>query len=166
MAMRSIRFFQSTVLLGLILPLVGCFHASATIVEPFNIETDADTLISPSIDGVVFVERGCGKPKEVSARSLKEQWGLPAKTLTMEDGKELWQYRRGLRWGGLFVFLAVGIIPLPLPLVVPIGSREYDFTVVNDQIQDVRVVLSKYGPSTGFHIGFTFDESGRTLYSA
>lgn len=64
------------------------------------------------------------------------------------------------------MFISLGVIPIPLPLAIPVGFRQYDFTVANGQVQDVRILLSKYGASTGIHLGFTFDESGNTLNSA
>ena len=150
----------------LLLALGGCFHASVTIVTSSIIETDPDTTIIPETNGRVFIDQHCGKFRTVSAQPLKDSWGVPTKRVIAEDGTETWHYRRGLRWAGLSVFLTVGIIPIPIPLVVPIGSREYEFVVSNNQIQQAHVLFSKYGPSTGFHVGLTFDESGRTLNSA
>ena len=163
LAMKLIRHFVPAVWLILIPALGGCFHASITVVESDQIQTDENTAVTPLRDDHIVVDRGCGVPQKMSMQFL---WGAPTKIEVAEDGREIWRYRRGLRWAGLSLFIAVGIIPIPLPLAVPVGFREYDFTVVNGDIQHVRVMLSKYGPSIGFHIGLTFDESGNTLNSA
>jgi hypothetical protein len=154
-------------LLILILPVVGgCFHASITTVATNEIQTDGNTTLLPKGDDQILLAQGCGEAQVRSAQPLREQWGPPTTIQALRDRGEVWQYRRGLRWAGFSIFIAVGIIPIPLPLVLPIGAREYDFIVVNGEIQHVRILHSEYGPSTGVHAGFTFDESGNTLNSA
>ncbi|OAI44283.1 hypothetical protein AYO43_09310 [Nitrospira sp. SCGC AG-212-E16] len=153
-------------LLILILPIVGgCFHASITSVATNEIHTDENTALIPKADDQILLDQGCGEA-QVGSAQLREQWGPPTTIQAIKDGGEVWHYRRGLRWAGFSIFIAVGIIPIPLPLVLPIGSREYDFTVVNGEIQHVRILHSEYGHSAGVHAGFTFDESGNTLNSA
>lgn len=156
-------------LLILILPVVaGCFHASITTVATNEIQTDENTALIPKADDQILLaqgSQGCGEA-QVSSAQLREQWGSPTTIQANKDGGEVWHCRRGLRWAGFSIFIAVGIIPIPLPLVLPICAREYDFTVVNGEIQHVRILHSEYGPPAGFHAGFTFDESGNTLNPA
>ena len=49
-------------------------------------------------------------------------WGQPSYKKTDKDGSEVWVYRRELAWSGLIAYVAV-IIPLPLPLIAPVGTR-------------------------------------------
>ena len=61
-------------------------------------------------------------PKLYTRQEIQALWGKPNYTKTADDDSEVWIYRRELAWSGVYAFVAI-IIPIPLPLIIPVGTR-------------------------------------------
>ena len=78
-------------------------------------------------------------PRVISKDDLLRAWGLPDEKI-LEDGREQWVYRDGLRWNGVFIF--PGII-IPIPLVIPIGWNTFTVEFHEDAVSTIVAVVNE-----------------------
>lgn len=67
---------------------------------------------------------------------LAKYWGAPDEITHQDDGREVWEYKQGLRWNG-----AVVAFIIPVPLILPVGNNHIEFTFDSDRhIATVKLV--------------------------
>lgn len=77
--------------------------------------------------------------KVISKNDLVAAWGPPDEQI-LDEGRQLWVYRDGLRWNGVFIF--PGII-LPIPLVIPVGWNTFTVEFQEDTVRNIVAVLNE-----------------------
>ena len=75
----------------------------------------------------------------VKKEDFLKSWGQPDE-IVMKEGLEQWVYRKGLRWNGIFLF---PIVPIPIPLVVPVGWKEFSVEFSGDNVAVIETVTNE-----------------------
>ena len=81
---------------------------------------------------------------------LDSHWGKPAriKSPSPQGNIETWTYDFGRRWNGI-----VPMIGIPIPLVIPVGREQVEFTFKDDQVVNARLVYEQeYEAVAGWYL--------------
>ncbi|WP_338523807.1 hypothetical protein NUH87_29535 [Pseudomonas batumici] len=112
-------------------------------------------LALPGCVGITAVSGECHEvPYQASKARIHEAMGEPYRIEHGEDGKELWHYRNGLKWRGVFAFLVI----IPVPLVAPIGLDDHTFTFEGDSSRSEAVDVDM--PERPFMCGWMMRNEG------
>lgn len=75
----------------------------------------------------------------VKKEDFLKAWGQPDRVVTKEE-QEQWLYRKGVRWNGLFI---LPIVPIPIPLLVPVGWKEFTVEFTGDNVAAIETLTNK-----------------------
>lgn len=75
----------------------------------------------------------------VKKEDFLKAWGQPD-GIVMKEGQEQWVYRKGVRWNGIFI---LPIVPIPIPLVVPVGWKEFTVEFTGDNVAAIETVTNE-----------------------
>jgi hypothetical protein len=96
-----------------------------------------------------------------SYSEIKERYGSPSKIVNLGPGREQWVYKYSNMWNGVYLF---PVLPLPMPIMIPVGHETILFTFENDKTTEWSVIEDE---KCGFLVGImlvgrgeTFSESG------
>jgi hypothetical protein len=97
-----------------------------------------------------------GNPTHYTKDEVLSFWGEPSKKSFFRDNRENWLYRNRLGWNGIILWAII-----PIPLFVPIGSRETTVSFDNNLTVNT---LYEYARETsticGPFVGLTHGASG------
>jgi hypothetical protein len=80
---------------------------------------------------------------------LRRHWGEPDRVISLGAGQEEWTYKPGgWRWAGMLLYVVI----VPLPAMVPIGSQEIAFTLMDGHI--AQATKTDWGFKAGAYCGY------------
>jgi hypothetical protein len=125
--MRTI--FPILILLGLLSTLPGCIGLGAWTLGS-RVDSSERSRISEHRGSADLhkppLEEGIREGAE-----LRRYWGAPDRVVSDAAGQEEWIYKTGgWRWAGMLLY----VILVPLPAMVPVGSQEISFTLIDGHI--------------------------------
>jgi hypothetical protein len=82
----------------------------------------SNPMIADEKGKLAYDAREGGVPM-LGAEGLQKSWGPPDAVSRLEDGRELWRYDFGWRWGGAVALVGVW----PIPVFVPVGRECVEF---------------------------------------
>jgi hypothetical protein len=75
----------------------------------------------------------------VKKEDFLKAWGQPDRIVIKEE-QEQWLYRKGIRWNGFFI---LPIVPIPIPLLVPVGWKEFTVEFTGDNVAVIETATNK-----------------------
>ena len=83
---------------------------------------------------------------------LRASWGEPDVVERLDEGRERWRYRTGVRWHGI----ALLVVVVPVPLLIPTGRRHVDVFVEDGRLATVRGTAGATVARAGCAFGIPF----------
>ncbi len=111
-----------------------------------------------TLSGCVGITAVTGERREFpcqrSKAKISETMGEPYRIDSGEGAQEVWRYRNGLKWRGVFVSLLV----IPVPLLLPVGRDDRTFMFEGDSCRSE--VVEKDMPERPFMCGWMMRNEG------
>ncbi len=86
------------------------------------------------------------------AATLRGFWGEPERVTPLGPGRERWRYATGLRWHGV----ALLVVVLPVPLLVPTGRHHVEVLVEDGRLVGARGTAGATLARAGCAVGLPF----------